>query len=92
MSVIATNQVIVTSAGSKIVAAAAEGQQLLVTNQDATNSVYFGGPGVTTSTGAQIKPGQQLTGSFVDLPAETEAWLISATGQTPRADVVQVQA
>jgi hypothetical protein len=91
MTVVAAAQITVTTAagGTKIVAAIPNGQSVLITNRDATNSVFVGPQGVTTTSGAEIKPGASWANAFNDLPPETELWAIAGAG-TPRVDVSQI--
>jgi hypothetical protein len=65
-------------------------QQVLIANRDATNSFFVGPNTVTTTSGAEVKAGQNWANAFVDLPPETEVWAIANAGQTPRADVSQI--
>lgn len=85
-------QVIVSPAGSRLISKVAYSQQVLLTNRDATNSVFVGPQGVTTTSGAEIKPGTSWTNAFVDFPPETELWAISPAATTPRVDVSQIVA
>ena len=61
-----------------------KGRKATIRNTDATNSVFLGGPAVTTATGYELKAGQvlQLDGFMDDLYA-------IATGATVRVDVLQ---
>jgi hypothetical protein len=89
MSDLLTAQVVVTTGGVKVVGAIPQGQSVLITNRDATNSIFAGSSTETTTTGAEIKPGTSWANAFVDLPPETEVWLKCSAG-TPRADISQI--
>lgn len=92
MSTVLAAQVSVgTGTPTKIVAAQGYGLQVLVVNRDATNSVFVGPANVTTTTGAEVKPGTMLANAYIDLPPDTELYAIAAAG-TPRVDVSQIVA
>jgi hypothetical protein len=91
MTTVIAQQAIVTTAGTKLVSPVPYSQQVLITNRDTTNSVFLGPAGVTTTSGAEVKPGQNWANAFVDLPSETELWAIG-TAATTRVDVSQVVA
>jgi hypothetical protein len=90
MSDFMAQQVTVTSSKVKVVAAIPQSQQVLIANRDSTNSFFAGPANVTVTSGAEVKATQNYANAFVDIPPETEVWLVSQSGQTPRADVSQI--
>lgn len=91
MSVVASAQVIVTTAGAKVVTPQSFGQKVIIYDRDATVSVFAGPAGLTSSTGTECKAQTLLGGSPIELPPETELWLITASG-TARCDILQFEA
>ncbi len=65
------------------------GGMVVIKNQDATNSANLGGSTVTTTTGFELKAGQQV-GPFM-ITGNAVLYAIAAAG-TPRVDVLTVDA
>lgn len=49
----------------------------LIYNNDASNTIFWGGPGVTTSTGIPLAPGEFMTFQVMNLD---KIYVISAAG------------
>lgn len=61
---ITTNQITVAATATLIATIPDGGATVILTNIDATVTVYIGGSGVTTSIGKQLLAGQSLSGTF----------------------------
>lgn len=92
MTDVLSAQVTVTSAGAKLVARTPASSTLVTCrNRDSANSVFIGPPGVTTTTGTEVKAGESMAGSPTELPPETELWAVTTSALTARVDTLLIE-